>query len=274
MKMLICTIGSKRALSTLRFATEVASALAQETTYLGIASSGRRVAKLERIMERFTERLHGEELPCEVRVDVGRAEDVVVAELEARPYDLVALGSLGGKRSRKRLLNSVGTRIIERASSSVLTIKGDRPAVSKVLICSSGTELSHMPVQAGAALACAAGAKATVLHVVDALPAMYTGLEQMEETLAELLQADTERAQQLRWASKVVEDVCKSPEIKLRRGLVLEEILHEANAGDYDLIVLGSSQGASGLVRALMGDLTRAVVDRSDRPVLVVRPPA
>ncbi|MFC2023625.1 universal stress protein [Chloroflexota bacterium] len=273
MKMLICSIGSQRTLSTLRFATEVARALGAETTYLGVVSRGRRVAKLQRVMERFTERLGGERLPCEVRVDVGRAEEVVMAEMEAASYDLVALGTLSGKRSRKRFLNPVGMCIIERASSSVLIVKGSRPGLSKVLICSSGSELSHFPVQAGAALACAAGARATVLHVVDALPAMYTGLDQMEETLAELLQSDTEMAKELRWATKVVGDVCESPEIKLRRGIVVEEILREVHTGDYDLIVLGSSQGASGIVRALMGDLTREVVSRAKVPVLVVGPP-
>ena len=129
-----------------------------------------------------------------------------------------------------------------------------------------------MAVCAGASLACGAGATATVLHVVDAMPAMYAGLEQMEETLAELLQSDTQKARELKWAAQVVKAGCEISELKLRRGIVVDEILREGQVGDYDLIVLGSSRAAGGLVRVLMGDLTREIVSRAQRPVLVVRP--
>jgi nucleotide-binding universal stress UspA family protein len=58
----------------------------------------------------------------------------------------------------------------------------------------------------------------------------------------------------------------------LRRGIVADEIVKESEVGDYDLIVLGSSRSAGGLVRALMGDVTHKVVNLVERPVLVVRP--
>jgi nucleotide-binding universal stress UspA family protein len=111
-----------------------------------------------------------------------------------------------------------------------------------------------------------------VLHVVGPVPTMYAGLEQMEETLAELLQSETEMARELKWAAQVVRAECDISELKLRRGLAADEILLEGREGDYDLIVLGSSLAAGGLVRALMGDLTREIVTRAQRPVLVVRP--
>jgi nucleotide-binding universal stress UspA family protein len=132
--------------------------------------------------------------------------------------------------------------------------------------------VGHLSVWAGAAIACGAGAQATVLHVVDALPSMYTGLEQMEETLAELLQSDTGKSRELKWAAQVVKAECDISELKLRRGIVADEILREGRMGDYDLIVLGSSRSAGGLVRALMGDLAREIVTRAERPVLVIRP--
>jgi nucleotide-binding universal stress UspA family protein len=140
------------------------------------------------------------------------------------------------------------------------------------LICSSASEHGHLAIWAGAAIACGANAQATVLHVVDPMPTMYAGLEQMEETLAELLQSETERAKELKWAAQVVRAECDISELRLRRGLAADEILLEGREGDYDLIVLGSSLAAGGLVRALLGDLTREIVTRAQRPVLVVRP--
>ncbi len=272
MKMLLCTIGSPMREVTLLFGICVARALAADLMLLGIAKSKDRVSPLAEELTEVATSLADEGLSIRVQVVSGEAEQVVLQEMERETYDLVALGALAGKRSRRRFFDPVVVRIIDQARTSVLAIKGERTQLAKILICASGTEHGHLSIWAGAGLACSANAKATVLHVVDALPAMYTGLEQMEETLAELLQSDTEKARELRWAAQVVKAECEVSEVKLRRGIAAEEILQEGQEGDYDLIVLGSSQVGGGLRRALMGDLASEVVTRAQRPVLVVRP--
>jgi len=272
MKMLLCTIGSKRREVTLQFGVQVAKALAADLTLLGVTDKDVRLAELTKILEKTAADLSEGGLNVVLQVLTGDAEAAVMEQMKHTAYDLVVLGSLAGKRSRRRFLDSVGMHIIEQASTSVLLVKGNRTSLSKILICASGTEHGHLSIWAGAAVGCGAGAKATVLHVTEAMPAMYGGLEQMEETLAELLQSDTEKARELRWATQVVKAECEISEVKLRRGIVADEILREAEVGNHDLIVLGSSQSAGGLVRALMGDLAREVVTRAQRPVLVVRP--
>jgi nucleotide-binding universal stress UspA family protein len=272
MKMLICTIGSARRKATLRFAVEVARALSADVTLLGVVGRKREIGDLAQTLQETVLQLTRQGHEVGVRVEAGDAEEMVMEELETGHYDLVALGSLAKKRSRRGFLSSVAMRIIERAQTSLLVIKGDRSSLSRILICASGSEYGHLSVWAGAALACGAGAQATILHVVDALPSMYTGLEQMEETLAELLQSDSERSRELRWAAEVVRTECEISEIKLRRGIVADELLREGKDGDHDLIVLGSSKAAGGLVRVLMGDLSRELVTRAERPVLVIRP--
>ena len=272
MKMLLCTIGSHKRETTLGFGITVAQALAAELTLLGVAKKKDKIASLAKELERRAAPLIAEGLTVQVRVLSGEAEKMVLQEMEQDTYDLVALGALAEKRSRRRFFDPVVVRIIEQARTTVLAIKGGRTTLSKVLICASGTEQGHLSIWAGAGLACGAGAKATVLHIVDALPAMYVGLEQMEETLGELLQSDSEKARELRWATQVVKAECEVSEVKLRRGIAADEILEEGQEGNYDLIVLGSSQTAGGLRRALMGDLASEVVTRAERPVLVVRP--
>jgi nucleotide-binding universal stress UspA family protein len=272
MKMLLCTIGSHRREATLGFGIRVARALSAELTLLGVAKSKAKIAPLAEELERRAAPLIAEGLTVQVRVLSGEAEKTVLQEMEHETYDLVALGALAEQRSRRRFFDPVVVRIIEQARTTVLAIKGGRTGLAKILICASGTEHGHLSIWAGAGLACGAGAKATVLHIVDAMPAMYVGLEQMEETLAELLQSDTEKARELRWAAQVVKAECEVSEVKLRRGIAADEILAEGQEGNYDLIVLGSSQTSGGLRRALMGDLASEVVTRAERPVLVVRP--
>jgi nucleotide-binding universal stress UspA family protein len=272
MKILICTIGSVQRRDTLNFGSAVAGALAAEVTLFGVASKQRRIQELAQELDLEAQALAEQGIPVQVRVEAGDAEAVVLGEIESSTYDLVVLGALGQKRSRRKISDSVAMRIIDKARASVLLVKGSRPGISRVLICASASEYGHLAVWAGAAIACGAGAQATVLHVVGHMPTMYAGLEQMEETLAELLQSDTEMARQLKWAAQVVRAECEISQLKLRRGLAADEILLEGGEGDYDLIVLGSSVAAGGLVRALMGDITRDIVTRVQRPVLVVRP--
>jgi nucleotide-binding universal stress UspA family protein len=100
---------------------------------------------------------------------------------------------------------------------------------------------------------------------------MYTGLEAMEETLAELLQSDTPVAEHLRASARYFSELDIDAEMKLRRGVVPDEILREARLGDYDLIVIGPGEGDAPLRRLLVADVTPKVVERAPCPVLIVR---
>jgi len=57
--------------------------------------------------------------------------------------------------------------------------------------------------------------------------------------------------------------------VKVRHGVVVEEILEEAEAGDFDVIVMGMPQ-VSGWQRYLVDDPIHKVILHGDRPVLVV----
>jgi nucleotide-binding universal stress UspA family protein len=272
MRLLLCTIGSRTREQTLRFGIAVARALAGHVTLLGVAGEAGEVEDLGAFLDEAAAELVAGGMSVDVLVEHGDAEALVMAEVERDAYDLVALGALGTQRSRRLFFDTVAMRIIDRAEMSVLVIKGECESIRKVLICASGTEMGRLSIWAGAAVACGAGAEATVLHIVDPLPSMYAGLEQMEESLAELLQSDTQAAAELRWAAQVVKAECDVSEVKLRRGIVPDEIFREVDAVDYDLVVIGSSEGVGGLRRALMGNVAREIVSVVQCPVLVVRP--
>jgi nucleotide-binding universal stress UspA family protein len=102
---------------------------------------------------------------------------------------------------------------------------------------------------------------------------MYTGLDEVEEHLPELLQTDTPMAQHLRHAVDVVARRNVEAELELRHGAVSDEILQESKTGHYDLIVLGASKASTHFAGWLMGDVTAQVLKASRCPVLVVRTP-
>jgi len=60
--------------------------------------------------------------------------------------------------------------------------------------------------------------------------------------------------------------------VLVKMGDPVEEVMHEAEEGEYDLVVMGS-HGHGAVKASIMGDTVRRVVRRSKIPVLVVRVP-
>ena len=109
--------------------------------------------------------------------------------------------------------------------------------------------------------------KATLLHVAGAVPSMYTGLDEMEETIEELLVTDTPLAQHLRQCAGYFTEHDIAAEVEIRHGDVVEAILEEAEEGEYDLIVLGES-GARKFRGMLMGNVTQQMINRAASAVV------
>jgi nucleotide-binding universal stress UspA family protein len=102
-------------------------------------------------------------------------------------------------------------------------------------------------------------------------PAIYADLVQMEEDLERLLESKSELGINLRRQKQDLEKMNVLAEVRIRHGLVVEQVFAEAREQSYDLIVTGSSQ-ARGLVRHyIMGDLTRSILNHATCPVLVAR---
>ena len=59
--------------------------------------------------------------------------------------------------------------------------------------------------------------------------------------------------------------------MRIRHGLVVDQVFVEARERSYDLIVSGSSQARGMLRHYIMGDLTRSILNHANCPVLVAR---
>ncbi len=279
MRVLVCSIGTERSQATLGFGAEVAAALQASTVLMGVVRTPQQEERVGKAMAEVGQWLEGQNLPVvlDLRRDTAavrgdEAEPIFFRELSTGQYDVVALGALGNQRSWRPFLTSLAVRVLERADCSVLLIRGEARPLERVLICTAGHANSRAAVRMGALLSCATGSAATLLHVMDTVPSMYTGLDRMDEDLADFLQTDTNEAREIRWAAQVLEEQCYPGEIKLRYGVVADQILEESRTGGYDLLVVGSSRAARGLMRYLLGDVTRQIVTHADLPVLVVHP--
>jgi nucleotide-binding universal stress UspA family protein len=219
-------------------------------------------------LERAQEML---ELPAaRAEMRTGDPAEEILKEADEGDYDLVVVGRRAAANILTSLLRPVARKVADQAPTCVLVVNEDREALRRILICTAGLKVDEQVIQAGARLARAANAQTTILHVTHPVPSMYTGLEAMEETLPELLQTDTPLAEHLREGARLLADEGVSAEVKLRHGMAHDEIVREAEQGDYDLIVMGPNP-SSGLRRLLTEDVTAQVIEIAPCPVLVVR---
>jgi nucleotide-binding universal stress UspA family protein len=207
----------------------------------------------------------------ELRIREGDPAGEILAEIDEQGYGLVVLGPNEAPGLRRHFLGSVTTRVVRQAPCSVLVAQQARRSLKRILICSGGGEIGERVIEAGARLAQAVGAQATLLHVVTPVASMYTGLGEIDESLPKLLQTDTPIARNLRGGAEILDQRGVPAELKLRYGVVVDEIIRESQQGDYDLILMGAKKGLVRFKRLMLGAVTKQVVEKSVRSVLVVR---
>lgn len=206
------------------------------------------------------------------KVRSGPVAEEILDEATDPVYRLIVLGANLVPSLLQVWSGGVTRRVAARSPAAVLVVKppvDDPPQLRRILICAAGGGRDRPVVTLAADLAAPAGANVSVLHVADPIPAMYSGLTGMAESLDQLLRSDTPVARQLRWCARYLAGRQITGDLQLRHGPVVDEILREAAAGDYDLVVLGSSSRASTLRRLLAQPITQHLIENAPCSVLM-----
>ncbi len=159
------------------------------------------------------------------------------------------------------------------------------PQIKTILYATDLSENARYAYNYAASLAQQYGANITILHVIEKLSAEtflqiqgYVGEEKWRK-LQEEKQADFITTIKGRLSSFCDEisgevDACtfQVDKILVKEGIPADEILHQAELNDADLIVIGN-RGFGMFKDALMGGTARRVVRRSSIPVMVVKLP-
>ncbi len=271
MKLLICFRDLPYAETTIRYAGMIGGLFPDsELVLLSVGRPGEapdaveaRLAQGARLLDAPVVRLrtgHGEVLP-----------EILRLAAEERP-DIIVVGSRLLRTLLEGLMATVTDKVVDRARASVLVVRGRKTALRRILVAVGGRELRRAVVEQGTRLAKAAGAEVTLLYVADPVPAMYAGLDAMEERLAELLQSSTPIASHLRWSAQHLDEMGVSADLKMRHGVATNEILREIVVGGYDLAVIGARSVPGVVGSVFMKRVTPRVVELAECPVLVVRP--
>jgi nucleotide-binding universal stress UspA family protein len=271
MKILICSDGTRQADTATRLGGVLAATCKAEVSLLGIAENAGDNDPLRAALDEEASALRQLGVTPEVLMREGDPIRKIVELTDADGYDLAIIGARRKGNSGLYWRSGKTYEVIKAVPTPVLIAIGTRSRFQRFLVCTGGKRYIDDAVKLTGEVAACAGAAVTLLHVMAEPPAIYADLMRLEEDVERLLASGSELGENLRRDKQTLEGMGVRTEVRIRHGLVLDQVFQEVADGHYDLIVTGSSQTRGPLRHYIMGDLTREIVNRSMCPVMVAR---
>lgn len=199
----------------------------------------------------------------------------IIARARRLRARVIVLGSRGLGAVGRLLLGSVSQRVVQRAPTSVLVVRGRARPARRFLIGVDGSRHARQAVAFVAALAVPPGGEATLLRVVEPirlpttglLPARARALVASEATSLERQHVAAAR-RQLETARARLAGAGWRVKTEVRMGRPLDEILLASRS--VDVLVVGA-RGVGAIERILLGSVAGGAVTHAPVPVLIVR---
>lgn len=242
----------------------------------------RLTAETKRTLRRARQTLVEEGMEARTLCRSGSPSSTILEE--SADYDLTVVGAKGRDLRSDLGLGPVSSRLVEHAAGCVLV--GREPRGEKgvrILVPVDGSDGSRQALDALSSFFDLASAEITLMHVIET-SWLRAGLD--EELLgntdpeSNATDAEVQLSYQLkREADQLVSEarakiLALHPGVttSIREGSPANEILSEADQGEYDLVVVGASE-ASDLKHSILGSVSSKVAWNAPCSVLVVRVP-
>jgi nucleotide-binding universal stress UspA family protein len=271
MKILICSDGMPASENAIELAALLAKPLKAEITLLGIAEKPSDEGPLRDTLERQAQSLRTQDAQPDILVHSGEPVRQILDQTSNTSYDLVLVGAHWTGATGNYWRSERTYEVIKAIRPPVLVAIGERKTLKRFLVCTGGKEFIEPAVRFTGQIAAAVGASVTLLHVMAEPPAIYVNLVQLEENVDQLLESNSELGTNLRREKRELERLAVPAQVRLRHGIVIDQVFEEVRTGDYDLIVTGTSRARGLFGHYIMGDLTRTILNRANVPVLVAR---
>jgi nucleotide-binding universal stress UspA family protein len=271
MKILICSDGMPAAESAIRLGAAFAAPLKADVVVLGVAEKTEDESALQQALEKQVDSLRAQSVSPKIQMCAGDPVRQISNETTKVKYDLVIVGARKTGATGLHWRSETMYELIKSISPPVLVAMGEWAQLKRFLVCTGGKEFIEEAVQLTGQLAGPVGASVTLLHVMAEPPAMYADLVRLEEDVDSLLASKSELGMNLCQQKADLEKAGVPTEVRIRHGMVIDQVFTEARERNYDLIVTGSSRARGMLRHYIMGDLTRTILNHANCPVLVAR---
>jgi nucleotide-binding universal stress UspA family protein len=271
MNILICSDGTPASDDAAQLGRMLARATKSQVTLLGIAENSGDEQPLRQALDRQTDILRQAGVDLQTVIQTGEPTAQILDETSAKKYDLIVIGSRR-KDTAGHLWRSHRTyEIIKAVEPPVLVAIGACERITRILLCSGGKHFIDPAVRLTGTIATAMHAEVTIFNIMAEPPAVYAHLLELEEDVDALLRSGSELGRNLLAEKKTLEKLGVAVKVRIRHGLIVDQLLGEMQEGNYDLIVSGSSRARGPLRYYIMGDVTEAILENAECSVLVAR---
>lgn len=140
--------------------------------------------------------------------------------------------------------------------------------IKKILVATDGSETANKAITESRQWAECMNSKVTILNVVDKIESQGVMSREFWDDIEEKLKKEGRKL--LDESLKIFEGSPVQVDAVCRIGKAANEIMAEADKGDYDLIIMGN-KGKGAISRTVLGSVSNKVLNHSDRRILIVR---
>lgn len=236
-------------------------------------------ARLLRDLETAAEPARAAGLKPELLLIEGDPSEEILRQARTLPADLIVMGTHGRRGFERWMLGSVADRVVHKARCAVLTVprppEGAHPTPGRLyerILCPVELSGSEAILETAFSIAHSAGARLTLLHVLEDLPQHEAAARLAHLEWASFLEGlEQDARRRLRTAASQSAGSGQVDGV-VATGKPYREILKLADTSGASLIVMGI-HGRDPLERLFFGSTTLHVLRQAGCPVLTVRGP-
>ena len=275
-EILVATNGYSRTWPGIEYAAWLAGVMRAPVTLIGIIEQKQRpnideeIHPLEDVFSRAMALFQEKELEYHLEIHEGLAEDVIPRKAKEKDF-LTVVTPLGRPPLRRLVLRRSFHQLMADITGPVLYVPSACIPPMHIIICLGGLGYGIAAENLGLEIASRIKAPVTFLHVVPPIDLDYPESRTVRDNWDHLGDTDTLLGRTLRSALDEAQKKGVQANLKLRQGIVIEEILSELKQGEYDLVCMGSPYSGHGLRQFYAPNVTAEVAEAIGCPVLTVR---
>ncbi|MBI5297461.1 MAG: universal stress protein [Chloroflexi bacterium] len=275
MELLITTNGYKGTWPAIEYGAWLGKTLGLKVTLLGVTEKLNPAQiddhhPLEDVFGRAVELFEQNGLEYRLEVQNGNAEEVIPREARLGEF-ITVIGPLGRPQIRHWLTGRSIHSLMEQIIGPIMYVPEMRLPLRKALICVGGLGYEVTAENLAVRLSGLAQAHITLLHVIPPMELDYPTAREVIKSAEHLADSDTPIGRALRKGVDMVKDSGREATVRIREGHIVEEILAEVKAGDYDLVCMGSPYSTSALRQIYAPNVAAEVATVNRNPTLIAR---
>jgi len=219
--------------------------------------------KFSEHLEKYVERFKEAGLKAEKVVEVGTIAETILETSDKKKSDLIIIGSHKKGLIEKLLLGSVAERVLNKAKTSVLVVKGNElTEINKILCGYDFLPNSQKALEIAVELAKKTDAEIEILH------------SDYDEWFAHFKKVYEEVYSKKVNLLKQLEEELKKQNLKVKtkieKGKPEKVILKEIEEYNPDLTILGKRRSPE-IKKVFLGTVAMKVIKGTEKPILIVR---